>query len=154
MSTASRDEPIVTIMTKDFAGQNAPDVSLAISERACIELTRRVLASGRRRVAFHCHPEGSDIAQVADGRQGPARGGPVASRPERRGHDLGAGAGRHLAKRRDEIDTIFCINDLAAAAVLTEVMSIGMRVPQDLLLIGFDGVVKLPGVWTAVADVQ
>ena len=60
----------------------------------------------------------------------------------------------HLAKRRDEIDTIFCINDLAAAAVLTEVMSIGMRVPQDLLLIGFDGVVKLPGVWTAVADVR
>lgn len=45
---------------------------------------------------------------------------------------------RSLAGKKDRPDAILCANDLAAAGILCEARRQGLRVPQELAVVGFD----------------
>jgi LacI family transcriptional regulator, repressor for deo operon, udp, cdd, tsx, nupC, and nupG len=52
----------------------------------------------------------------------------------------GARAMRHLLDLPDPPDAVFCFNDLLAIGTLSVARERGLRVPQDLAVIGFDGI--------------
>jgi DNA-binding LacI/PurR family transcriptional regulator len=52
----------------------------------------------------------------------------------------GARAMRELLARPDPPDAVFAFNDLLAFGALREVVDHGLRVPQDLLIMGFDDI--------------
>lgn len=57
-----------------------------------------------------------------------------------------AGAGGDLA--------VFCENDSVAARAATALLMAGKRLPRDLRLVGCDGTLLLPGVWTLRLDTE
>jgi len=145
--------PVITIQTQEYCRQVAPDVSLDI-ESAYRELTQRVLGTSHTRIACNSPSKANDWrgkfgvvkqAMLSAGHQMVVLPDAVLSKPE-----VLAG---YLVEHPGCVDTLFTRNDMDAAKVLVQLHKVGIRVPHDLLLIGCDGVVPLPGVWTAVADV-
>lgn len=53
-----------------------------------------------------------------------------------------------LMNQNKRPDAIFCENDLIAGKIYAHLMQAGLRVPQDVRLIGCDGNYLLPGLWT------
>jgi DNA-binding LacI/PurR family transcriptional regulator len=147
------NQPVVTIETQDQTGQVAPNVSLAIRD-AYRELTTRALASGRRRVAFHCNPNGQDIHSKYRYVEELLRehGMDMVRLPEP-AMISSLELADYLSHHPGIVDCIFCINDLEAAKVLTALSTKGIKVPDECLVIGCDGVISMPGVWTAISDV-
>jgi LacI family transcriptional regulator len=54
--------------------------------------------------------------------------------------DGGFDAVKELLKRHPDVDGIFCGNDLMAVGALKALYQLGVRVPEDVALIGFDGI--------------
>jgi DNA-binding LacI/PurR family transcriptional regulator len=145
--------PVVSFDCTQWELQVAPDVNLDLTA-AYSELTRRALAIGRRRFAFYAWPDAFDhrtkfttvrtvLRQAGlDAIDLPA---PCLTSPEV--------MAQWLSENPGLIDAIFCRNDIDAAKALTAIAERGIRVPDDILLIGCDGSIPLPGVWTAVIDV-
>ncbi len=52
----------------------------------------------------------------------------------------GSGAMRLLLDREDPPDAVFCYSDLVALGALHEVLERGLRVPEDIALIGYDDI--------------
>ncbi|QFZ20199.1 LacI family DNA-binding transcriptional regulator [Saccharothrix syringae] len=52
----------------------------------------------------------------------------------------GSGAMRHLLDRDDPPDAVFCYSDLVALGALHVVLERGLRVPEDVALIGYDDI--------------
>lgn len=50
------------------------------------------------------------------------------------------------------IDTVFCTNDLEAAKVIMEARKQGIKVPEDLLVVGCDGTFPEKSLWTIAFD--
>ncbi len=145
--------PVVTFDCTQYDLQSAPDVTLDLAT-AYTELTRRALALGRRRFAFHCSRDAIDrrtkfatVSQVLrhEGLVAVDLPAPCLTSPE--------ALAQWLAGNPGMVDTIFCRNDMDAAKALTAVAARGVRVPDEVLIIGCDGAIPLPGVWTAEIDV-
>jgi DNA-binding LacI/PurR family transcriptional regulator len=145
--------PVVTIQSQQPSEQQAPDVALDI-DGAYRELTRRVLASGRLRIACHSVRQASDwrgkfatvkAAAAAAGHATIDLPDAILESPE--------ALAQLLRERPGTVDALFTRNDLEAAKLLTVLHAAGVRVPEDVLLIGSDGMIPLPGVWTATADI-
>ncbi|MFT4213664.1 MAG: LacI family DNA-binding transcriptional regulator [Microbacterium sp.] len=107
-----------------------------------------LLAQGRRRIAFVAGP--LSIRQVADRLVGARRA--LAEAPGATFEVIeqdaltvlqGRAAGEAIARRapEDRPDAVFCANDLLAVGVLQGVAIFGgVRVPEDLALIGYDDI--------------
>lgn len=105
------------------------------------------IASGRRRPAF-VGPRHSSQRQFDERREGftaalAAHGvAPVIAAPpggpDR--HAQGVAAARDLIDRHPDIDAIFAASDMLALGVLQGLKEAGRRVPDDVALIGFDGI--------------
>ena len=100
---------------------------------------------GHRRIAYVGGP--SSIQQVADRRAGlteAVAGIAELSVVETRGLSLGEGraAGARLADLPDETrpTAVFCANDLLALGALQQLMSRGLRVPEDVAVVGYDDI--------------
>ncbi|WP_231116447.1 LacI family DNA-binding transcriptional regulator [Motilibacter rhizosphaerae] len=52
----------------------------------------------------------------------------------------GAAAVRRLLSRRKKVDAIFCLNDLLALGALRGLQEAGLRVPEDVAVVGFDDI--------------
>jgi DNA-binding LacI/PurR family transcriptional regulator len=52
--------------------------------------------------------------------------------------EAGATAASELLARRPDLTALFCANDLLAVGALSAVAKLGLRVPEDLSVIGFD----------------
>jgi DNA-binding LacI/PurR family transcriptional regulator len=52
----------------------------------------------------------------------------------------GLGAMRHLLDRDNPPDAAFCYSDLVALGALHEILDRGLRVPEDIALIGYDDI--------------
>ena len=50
----------------------------------------------------------------------------------------GRRAGRHLLDTQASIDAIFCASDTIAAGVMSVLQSRGVRIPDDIAIVGFD----------------
>ena len=72
------------------------------------------------------------------------RGSAVRRRPRRRGRDLasggGGGAARALVDAVSDVDAIVCFNDLLALGALRGLADAGVRVPDDIAVVGVDDV--------------
>lgn len=68
----------------------------------------------------------------------------------------GAGAMRRLLKLPERPDAVFCFNDLMALGAMRAVHEAGLRVPQDVALVGFDDVEEaeyaIPSLTTIAPD--
>lgn len=109
--------------------------------------TEHLLSLGRRRIVFlgeatHHHPEFHDrwrgyMAALADAglRPDPALHLPAISTEED-----GTRAARELLKRAAPFDAIVAASDLIALAAMRVLASAGLRVPEDIAVVGFDDI--------------
>ena len=106
--------------------------------------TRHLLALGHRRLGFVAGPasvassrerlDGFHAALAAAG----LTADPDLIAPGRNDHDGGLVAGRALLRRPDPPTAVLANNDLTAVGVLRAAREAGLRVPEDLSVVGFD----------------
>jgi LacI family transcriptional regulator len=55
-------------------------------------------------------------------------------------YDSGREAARELLKINPALDAIFCVNDMLALGAIDGIRSLGLRVPQDVWVVGYDDI--------------
>lgn len=115
---------------------------VGLNNRRCAYLlTRHLLKLGRRRIAFATYVRGSSTisARIAGFRQALYEEG-LPPDPEAR--DLfrwePGSIGAHLKSSRP--DAYMCVNDQVAANIICELVAMGVRVPDDVAIVGIDDV--------------
>ncbi|MEU1219412.1 LacI family DNA-binding transcriptional regulator [Streptomyces microflavus] len=108
---------------------------------------RHLLKAGHRRIAYVGGPE--QLRQVRDRRDGLLRAvqeagmsaDTVVDVPVHR-HDVRSGrdAGHRLIGLSPRPSAVFCANDLLALGIMQTVFDAGVRVPDDLAVIGYDDI--------------
>lgn len=116
-------------------------------ERGGYLAARHLLDSGRRRLLYTGGP--LDMRQIDDRRQGARR---AVDETEGASLEILPASASQVAEGRvagDEIasrpaahrpDAVFCANDLVALGVLQSLAAHGIRVPDDIALVGFDDI--------------
>ena len=59
----------------------------------------------------------------------------------------------HVREKKFEFDGIFCSTDHLAATVIRYLNELGIRIPEDVQIIGFDGIPRLPGDPPAISTI-
>lgn len=111
--------------------------------------TNHLLDLGHRDIVHVTHPYRQSITRRIDGLRNALEEAGIGFDPDRNLLDLGspdlmtAAAGNIFGdwlEKRDRLpDAIFCVNDIVALGVLQELQSRGISVPQDISVMGFDG---------------
>jgi DNA-binding LacI/PurR family transcriptional regulator len=52
------------------------------------------------------------------------------------------------------LDTVFCTNDLYAVKLMRKLTRQGIRVPEDMVVVGCDGTFLLDGMWSLYVDIE
>jgi DNA-binding LacI/PurR family transcriptional regulator len=130
--------------------------SVAVDERGAGELaTQHLISLGHKRIGFVAGPDYYlPTQQKAAGREAALR---VAGlEPDGlvvHGSDFSVEEGREALRRLLAYDSpptgVICSSDLMAIGVLQEAAAQGLRVPDDLSVVGFDGIDA--GEWTSPA---
>jgi LacI family transcriptional regulator len=143
----ARGTPVVVV---DRAIDDAEHCSVAVNDVLGGELAiAHLLELGHDRIAYVGGP--NTIGQVIDRRDGARRALAKAGKPPENLIELttgaltvaeGRGAGQRLAglpaARRPT--AAFCANDLLALGLLQQCVSLGLRVPEDLAIVGYDDI--------------
>lgn len=122
------------------------------NESAGYETTKRIWERGHRRIAFHGLSEGISNANIADREMGFRRAIRELSGKEVP-EELIVRANYDVAEIRSSVrravetispppTAIFCSTDNRALAALREISEMGLSVPEDISLVGFDGFLK------------
>ncbi|MFJ8870387.1 LacI family DNA-binding transcriptional regulator [Streptomyces sp. NPDC102473] len=107
---------------------------------------RHLIDQGHRSIAY---VSGPDIQQVRDRRRGAVNavtqaGLPLTALRELACADLTVGAGRDAGHRilglPHRPSAVFCANDLLALGVLQALYEAGLKVPEDLAVVGYDDI--------------
>ncbi|UBU18195.1 substrate-binding domain-containing protein [Nonomuraea gerenzanensis] len=126
--------------------QRGVDVVHSDDEGGAAEATRHLLARGYRRIAFVCGPaaEGPAAERVAGYRAALAEAGVPAGQAlvshtefSRAG---GAEGVARLLALPEPPDAVLCANDVMAIGALDVAARRGLRVPEDLAVMGFDDI--------------
>jgi LacI family transcriptional regulator len=140
-----RDRGVAVVFVDHHASGDV--CSVAVDDVAGGALaTGHLIARGARSIAFVSGPVA--IRQCSDRRQGAVRALEEAGRPpgdltEVLVPEMNATGGRLAAERLlgDGLpDAIFCANDLLALGVLRVLLQAGVRVPEDVAIIGYDDI--------------
>ncbi|MEV6560342.1 LacI family DNA-binding transcriptional regulator [Nocardia sp. NPDC051756] len=139
----SRGVPVVLV---DRDGHGTPFSSVAVDDKAGGRLAvEHLCGTGRRRIAFVGGP--LSLHQVADrltGARAAVQDCPGATLAviDTAAPTVLAGrkAGEQIAAPGDRPEAIFCANDLLAIGVLQALTMHGVRVPEDIALIGYDDI--------------
>ncbi len=143
----ARGTPVVVV---DRAIDGGEHCSVAVNDILGGELAiAHLLELGHDRIAYVGGP--NTIGQVIDRRDGARRALRKAGKPPENLIELttgaltvaeGRGAGQRLAglpaARRPT--AAFCANDLLALGLLQQCVSLGLRVPEDLAIVGYDDI--------------
>ena len=143
----SRGTPVVVV---DRAIDDGEHCSVAVNDVLGGELAiAHLLELGHERIAYVGGP--NTIGQVIDRRDGARSALRKAGKPPENLIELttgaltvaeGRGAGQRLAglpaARRPT--AAFCANDLLALGLLQQCVSLGLRVPEDLAIVGYDDI--------------
>jgi LacI family transcriptional regulator len=118
---------------------------LAIDNHAgALQMTAHLLALGHRHIAFIAGPpDNIEAAQrLAGYREGLSRGDAAIEQVVQGDFSEAAGmaAARQLAATRPLPDAIFAANDMMAIGCLQGLRGLGLRVPDDVALAGFDDI--------------
>ncbi|SLN26247.1 HTH-type transcriptional repressor CytR [Aquimixticola soesokkakensis] len=132
--------PVVEIGEGPDPAQN-PRVSIRNAEAAA-QAVAHLVALGHRRIGFVNGPQSytsaARLAGVMGGEDARARVTWTTSGPL--GFAFGQSAAREWMGLRDRPTGVFCATDVLACGFIGEVMRNGLRVPQDVSVIGFDDV--------------
>ena len=107
--------------------------------------TEHLVELGHRRIAFLGGPEAAECSVARQhGYLAALMGHGIPTRPEYMmagsfGHDFGVAGTRRLLALPEPPTAIFAGSDSTALGVLEEARRQGLRVPEDLSLVGFDG---------------
>jgi LacI family transcriptional regulator len=120
------------------------DMVLTNDENGAFEATRYLLELGHRRVALIGGTEGPGPRRMAGYRRALENAG-IAFRPDlaaiggwnRHG---GSTALRQLLAIADPPSAVFCANDLMAIGAFDAAREQGLRIPQDLAIVGYDDI--------------
>ncbi|MDQ8703995.1 LacI family DNA-binding transcriptional regulator [Streptomyces sp. LHD-70] len=132
----------------DRVAQDAEECSVSVDDVTGGTLAvRHLLEAGHRSIAYVSGSE--TLNQVRDRRTGAlaalreAGHGPEALR-ELSGDRLDVAAGRDAGSRllgmADRPTAVFCANDLLALGVLQAMYAAGLRVPEDVAIVGYDDI--------------
>ncbi|MEV4681597.1 LacI family DNA-binding transcriptional regulator [Streptomyces kurssanovii] len=108
---------------------------------------RHLVESGHRSLAYVSGPPG--LSQIRDRRTGALQALAEAGLPPGAMRELptdrldvaaGRDAGARLLGMTDRPTAVFCANDLLALGVLQAVFAAGVRVPEDLAIVGYDDI--------------
>jgi DNA-binding LacI/PurR family transcriptional regulator len=145
IAALARQRPLV-LLGERFPDSAADHVAID-SVRAAHEATRHLIELGRHRIAFlgaHARLRtavarlsGYQAALAEAGRQ-PDKELIARASPSRRAG--GAAAMARLLTASRPPDAVFCVNDLLAMGALRTLLSAGLRVPEDVAVVGFDDV--------------
>jgi LacI family transcriptional regulator len=131
----------VVVVDRDAALPNA-DVVLYDNEGGSIEATRYLLELGHTRIGCVAGP--SDASSATDRANGFRKAIAEAGLPEQPVVEAdfhftgGREATGRLLDRGADVTALFAANDLMAAGALRELQGRGLRVPEDVSVIGFD----------------
>ena len=139
---AGRGTPLVLLARTPLPGADRTDTVNAENTDAAEALTAHLADAGARTVTFVGDPSLSpDLAERLDGlRRGAAACGLEVAVHEPGGMDEGAGAEAAAALVGRLPDAIACANDELALGLLTALRERGVRVPEDVLVAGWDDV--------------
>ncbi|MFI7385490.1 LacI family DNA-binding transcriptional regulator [Streptomyces sp. NPDC049813] len=139
------DIPFVLV---DRVAEGATECSVSVDDVNGGALAVRHLAgAGHRRIAYVSGPPA--LNQVEDRRQGALRALAEAGLPASALHELpterldvaaGRDAGARLLGLADRPTAVFCANDLLALGVLQSMYAAGVRVPEDVAIVGYDDI--------------
>lgn len=124
-------------------------------------LTQRVIAAGHRRIAYISGPDHSSVvAARLDGfRQALAQHG-IAHSPDLIIRDSefdyasGVAAGRALLTLPDRPTAIICSSDDLAAGAIAQASHMGLQLPRDLSVTGFDDTILASRIWPPLTGVR
>ncbi|MDR0401279.1 MAG: LacI family transcriptional regulator [Treponema sp.] len=117
--------------------------------RAMKELTERLIRGGRRRFLFVSNRYGANeqqyrfCARREAGFRAALEEAGIPFRPEMLMYtdytpEGGAEAGRRIAKMKDPPDAVLCVSDYIACGCVAELQTLGIAVPVDMAVTGFD----------------
>ncbi|AHE52466.1 hypothetical protein NX02_03560 [Sphingomonas sanxanigenens DSM 19645 = NX02] len=149
---AALNVPVAAIAT----GTRLPGVTtVRIDNRAAmVAITERVMSRGHRRIAYVAGPDAYSVVQARLGgfRAALAAHG-LDEDPELVLHGLefdhaaGLFAGRVLLERPAPPSAIICTSDDLAAGVIAHANHLGLRLPADLAVTGFDDTIVASRIW-------
>ena len=126
-------------------GHSWVDVDGAAGTRAA---TRHLLESGHRRIGFVGWPEDSDVGndRLSGWAGTMSAAGASVPEPRRCLNDIDAGRAAAADLLGDnDVSAIVCVSDLVALGALAAVQDRGLRVGQDIAVVGFDDSDKAQG---------
>lgn len=128
-------------------------------ERAAFEMTRRLLEFGHRRIGFVSGPEGHAASGLR--RAGYARAMREAGldpdafvRPGRYDFRSGFEAGQALLIEDERPTAVFAANDDMALGVVAAAGRLGLDIPRDVSVAGFDDTPAAQSVWPRLSTVR
>ncbi|ACQ81112.1 transcriptional regulator, LacI family [Beutenbergia cavernae DSM 12333] len=140
----------IAVVIVDFPG-GASECSVTVDDvTGGAVAARHLLDLGRRRIAFVGGPH--RVRQHADRLTGVRRAARDARRTSGAGVSVrvleveehtvehGRRAGARLAATPGDVDAVVCGNDLLAVGVISELTGAGVRVPEDVAVVGYDDV--------------
>ncbi|MYW69696.1 substrate-binding domain-containing protein [Streptomyces sp. SID8379] len=139
------DIPFVLV---DRVAEGATECSVSVDDvNGGALAVRHLVDAGHRRIAYVSGPPA--LNQVKDRRQGALRALAEAGLPASALHELpterldvaaGRDAGARLLGLADRPTAVFCANDLLALGVLQSLYAAGVRVPEDIAIVGYDDI--------------
>lgn len=141
-----RDRTPLVLLGERITGRGIDHVGID-NVAAAAEATRHLAEQGRRRIAALGHQNRSGTAALRT--EGYRQALDEAGLPYEedlvvvtRGYHRtdGAGAVRHLLGHGEPPDALFCYNDLIALGALRALHEAGLRVPEDVAVVGFDDI--------------
>ncbi|WP_395337193.1 LacI family DNA-binding transcriptional regulator [Novosphingobium sp. BL-8H] len=158
-SLAALGVPLAAIAT----GTAMPDVTtVRIDNRAAMtSITRKVIAGGHRRIAYVAGPDQySVVAARLEGFQATMRDAGLVEEADlivRHGefdYESGKAAARTLLQRKDRPTAVICSSDDLAAGVVAQANHLGLQLPRDLTVTGFDDTILASRLWPPLTVVQ
>lgn len=149
LNEAARRTPLV-LLGEHLEGIDRPRVVID-NTAAAREAVLHLAATGRSRIAAIGVQQGPHAATATLRLAGYRRGLADAGLTCRAGQEApveryqradGAEAARRLLRRRHHPDAIFCFNDLLALGALRALFETGVRVPDDVAIVGFDDIAE------------
>ncbi|MEO7362762.1 MAG: LacI family DNA-binding transcriptional regulator [Gemmatimonadaceae bacterium] len=109
-----------------------------------VAMTHHLLAQGYQRLAFIRGPNGNvDATDRLRGLRAAMKSAPHASVRECSGdfrQETGYSTTQKLLRERETPDAIFCANDAMAVGAIGALHEAGLRVPDDIAVVGFDDI--------------
>jgi LacI family transcriptional regulator len=155
-----REQQIPHVTISRGAGDEASWAVGTNDREVCKAMTKYLISLGHRQLAFvRSHPDHKAMDSRYDGFLDAMRAASLAVRQAQvvRGENTfesGIDCGRQLLNGKSRPTAIFCANDIMAAGVMNAAHNIGLSIPADLSVAGFDDIPLASQVWPPLTTIR